>query len=79
MNGISKIALFIWAMKTPDVTPKINAFCSLHEMHPQFKSVIIDGAMVSEYFGCCGFKPCHDACQIALAMKNKWHDDWLKP
>jgi len=42
-----------------DLTPKINVFCSLHEMHPQFKSVIIDAAKVSNYFGCGSLKPCH--------------------
>lgn len=42
-NGISKIALFIWAVKTQDITPNIGALCSRYEMHTQFKSVVVNG------------------------------------
>jgi len=35
-NGIAKIALFVWAVKSKDVNPDIKAFCALHEMHTQF-------------------------------------------
>ena len=33
LNGIAKIALFIWAMKSQNVNLDIRAFCTLHEMH----------------------------------------------
>lgn len=32
-NGISKIALFVWAVKSQKLNPDIKAFCVLHEMH----------------------------------------------
>ena len=33
LNGIAKIALFIWAVKSHIVNLDIGAFCTLHEMH----------------------------------------------
>lgn len=56
-NGICKIALFIWAVKCQIVEPDVVAFCSLHEMHTQFKHVDIHGKKVTKYFGCSSFKP----------------------
>jgi hypothetical protein len=32
-NGIAKIALFIWALKSQRGNLYIGAFCSIHEMH----------------------------------------------
>lgn len=47
-------------------------------MRCQFESFLVEGVKVSKYFGCCSFKPYRDAKPIAPAMKNEWHDDWLK-
>ena len=70
-NGIAKIALFIWAVKSQDVNLDIRAFCALHEMHTQFRNKIVDGKTVIKYFGCCSFKPARGAKQISPASKNK--------
>jgi hypothetical protein len=32
-NGIAKIALFIWTVKSQRENLDIGAFCSIHEMH----------------------------------------------
>ena len=32
-NGIAKIALFVWAVKSQKANLDIGAFCNLHEMH----------------------------------------------
>ena len=32
-NGIAKIALFVWAVKSQRANLDIGAFCNLHEMH----------------------------------------------
>ena len=32
-NGVSKIALFVWAAKSQKLNPDNKAFCVLHEMH----------------------------------------------
>jgi hypothetical protein len=37
-NGIAKIALFIWAVKSQRENLDIRAFCSIYEMHTQFRS-----------------------------------------
>jgi hypothetical protein len=37
-NVIAKIALFIWAVKSQRGNLDIGAFCSLHEMHTQFRN-----------------------------------------
>jgi hypothetical protein len=70
-NGIAKIALFIWAMKSQRENLDIGAFYSLHEMHTQFRNKNADGKNVIKYFGCCSFKPARGAKQISLASKNK--------
>ena len=57
LNGIAKIALFIWAMKSQNVNLDIGAFCTLHEMHTQFRNKTVDGKNIVKYFGCCSFKP----------------------
>jgi hypothetical protein len=49
-NGIAKIALFIWAVKTQRGNLDIGAFCSLHEMHTQFRNKNVDGRTVIKYF-----------------------------
>jgi hypothetical protein len=75
-NGIAKIALFIWAVKSQRGNLDIGAFCSIHEMHTQFRSKMVDGKNVVKYFGCCSFKPARGAKQIAPASKNKWVENW---
>lgn len=69
-NGISKIALFIWAVKSQGVNPNIKAFCALHEMHTQFRNKPVDGKKVIQYFGYCSFKPTRNAKQIPTASKK---------
>lgn len=56
-NGIAKIALFVWAVKSEDVNPDIKAFCALHEMHTQISKKMVEGKKVIKYFGCSSFKP----------------------
>jgi hypothetical protein len=64
-NGIVKIALFVWAVKSQDVNLDIRAFCALYEMHTQFRSKNVDGKTIIKYFGCCSFKPTRGAKQIS--------------
>jgi hypothetical protein len=75
-NGIAKIALFIWVVKSQRGNLDIGAFCSIHEMHTQFQSKIVDGKSIIKYFGCYSFKQAHGAKQIAPASKNKWVENW---
>jgi hypothetical protein len=60
-NRITKIALFIWAVKSQRGNLDIGAFCSLHEMHTQFRNNNVDGRTIIKYFGCCSFKPARGA------------------
>ena len=75
-NGIAKIALFIWAVKSQNVNLDIGAFCTLHEMHTQFRNKTVDGKNIVKYFGCCSFNPTRGAKHIAPASKNKWVENW---
>ena len=75
-NGIAKIAVFVWAVKSQDANLDIRAFCALHVMHTQCRSKIVDVKNVIKYFGCCGFKPARLAKQISLASKNKRVENW---
>jgi hypothetical protein len=50
-NGIAKIALFIWTVKSQRENLDIGAFYSIHEMHTQFRSKMVDGKSVIKYFG----------------------------
>ena len=77
-NGIVKIALFIWAIKSQDVNLDIRAFCALHEMPTQFRNKNVDGKTIIKYFGCCSFKPARGAKQISSASKNKWVENWYR-
>jgi hypothetical protein len=77
-NDISKVALFIWVVKSQEVNLDIRALCSLHEMHCQFKNKMVNGTKVINCFGCCSFKPCRGAKQISPATENKWNDDSAK-
>jgi hypothetical protein len=77
-NGIAKIALFIWAVKSQSGNLDIGAFCSIYEMHTQFRSKMVDGKNVVKYFGCCSFKSARGAKQIASASKNKWIENWYR-
>jgi hypothetical protein len=70
-NGMAKITLFIWAVKSQRGNLDIGAFCSTHEMHTQFQSKMVDEKSVIKYFGCCSFKLARGAKQIAPASKNK--------
>jgi hypothetical protein len=75
-NGIAKIALFIWVVKSQRGNLDIGAFCSLHEMHTQFKNKNVDGISIMKHFGCCSFKPARGAKHISPASKNKWAENW---
>jgi len=77
-NGIAKIALFIWAVKSQNVNLDIGAFCTIHEMHTQFRNKIVDGKNIVKYFGCSSFKPARGTKQIAPASKNKWVENWYR-
>lgn len=70
--------MFIWVVKSQEVNLDIRAFCSLHEMHCQFKNKMVNGTKVINCFGCCSFKPCRGAKQISPATENKWNDDSAK-
>ena len=39
-------------MKSQNVKLDIGAFCSLHEMHTQFRNKTVDGKNIVKYFGC---------------------------
>jgi hypothetical protein len=56
-NRIAKITLFIWAVKSQRANLDIGAFCSLHEIHTQFRNKNVYGKNVIKYFGCCSFEP----------------------
>jgi hypothetical protein len=60
-NGIAKIGLFIWAVKSQRGNLDIGAFCSLHEMHTQFRNKNIDSRSIIKYFSCCSFEPARGA------------------
>jgi hypothetical protein len=77
-NGIAKIALFIWAVKSQKTNLDIGAFCNLHEMHTQFRNKMVDGKTIIKYFGCCSFKPALGAKQISPDSKNKWVENWYR-
>jgi hypothetical protein len=77
-NGMVKIALFIWAVKSRRGNLDIRVFCSIHDMHTQFQSKMVDGKGVIKYFGCCSFKQAHGAKQIAPTSKNKWVKNWYR-
>jgi len=77
-NGIAKIALFVWAVKSQKANLDIGAFCNLHEMHTQFRKKTVDGKTIIKYFGCCSFKPTQGAKQISPASKNKWVENWYR-
>jgi hypothetical protein len=77
-NGIAKIALFIWAVKSQKANLDIGAFCNLHEMHTQFRNKMVDGKTIIKYFGCCSFKPALSAKQISPDSKNKWVENWYQ-
>jgi hypothetical protein len=77
-NGMAKIALFIWTVKSQRGNLDVGAFCSIHEMHTQFRSKMVDGKSVIKYFGCCSFKQSRGAKQIAPASKNKWVENWYR-
>jgi hypothetical protein len=49
-NGMAKIVLFIWAVKSQRANLDIGAFCSIHEMHTQFQSKMVDEKSVIKYF-----------------------------
>jgi hypothetical protein len=49
-NGIAKIALFIWAVKSQRENLDIGAFCSIHEMHTQFRSKTVEGKKCHQIF-----------------------------
>lgn len=74
-SGISKIALFIWIVKSQELTPNVAIFCSLNEMHYQFKNGGIEAIKVINCSRCCSFKLCRNAKKIAPTIKNKWHDN----
>ena len=77
-NGIAKIALFVWAVKSQRANLDIGAFCNLHETHTQFRNKTLDGKTIIKYFGCCSFKPARGAKQISPASKNKWVENWYR-
>lgn len=75
-NGIVRLAQFIWAVRCQEASADISAFCELFEMHCQFKTKVVDGRVITKYFGCCAFKAARNAVQIAPAIRNKWDVDW---
>lgn len=37
-SGISKIALFVWEVKSQNVNPGIKVLCAFDEMHTEFRN-----------------------------------------
>jgi hypothetical protein len=71
-NAIVRLSVFIWALRSQGMSPDVEAFCRVHELHYQTKARA-DG--LHENFGCYNFAYRKDTKATVLSYCTKWPTD----
>jgi hypothetical protein len=72
-NAIVRLNVFIWALRSQGMSPDVEAFCRVHELHYQTKARA-DG--LYENFGCYNFAYRKDMKAPVLSYCIKWPTGW---
>jgi hypothetical protein len=72
-NAIVRLSVFIWALRSQEMSPDAKAFCRVHELHYQTKARA-DG--LHENFGCYNFVYRKDTKALVLSYRIKWPTGW---
>ncbi|KAJ1281521.1 hypothetical protein BS78_04G312600 [Paspalum vaginatum] len=79
-NGIARITQFMWACRSQNVEPSVDAFSRVFELYRQPKKAkFIDSreAFKTQY-GSCSFLPKKKGASIVVAQKNNdWTSQWF--
>jgi hypothetical protein len=73
LNAIVRHRVFIWALRSQEMSPDAEAFCRVHELHYQTKARA-DG--LHENFGCYNFAYRMDMKAPVLIYRTKWPTVW---
>jgi hypothetical protein len=68
-NAIVRLSVFIWALRSQEAEPLVEAFCRVHELHYQTKARE-DG--LHENFGCYNFAYRKDMKTPVVSYRTKW-------
>jgi hypothetical protein len=72
-NVIVRLSIFIRALRSQGMSPDVEAFCRMHELHYQTKARA-DG--LHENFGCYNFAYRKDTKALVLSYRTKWPTGW---
>jgi hypothetical protein len=77
-NAIVRLSVYIWALRSKGMSPNVEAFCWVHELHYQTKARA-DG--LHENFGCYNFAYRKDMKAPILGYRTKcptgWKSEWF--
>jgi hypothetical protein len=68
-NAIVRLSVFIWALRSQGMSPDVEAFCRVDELHYQTKARA-DG--LHKNFGCYNFAYWKDTKAPVLSYRTKW-------
>jgi hypothetical protein len=72
-NAIVRLSVYMWALRSQGMSPDVEAFCRVHELHYQTKARA-DG--LHENFGCYNFAYRKDTKAPVLSYRIKWPTGW---
>jgi hypothetical protein len=72
-NAIVRLSVYIWALRSQGMSPNVEAFSRVHELHYQMKARA-DG--LHENFGCYNFAYRKDMKASVLSYRTKWPTGW---
>jgi hypothetical protein len=72
-NAIVRLSVYIWALRSQGMSPNVEAFYQVHELHYQTKARA-DG--LHENFGCYNFVYRKDMKAPVLSYHTKWPTGW---
>jgi hypothetical protein len=75
-NALTRMGIFIWAMRSQGVEPNADCFCNIHELNCQTKAT--GKEQLHNSFICYTFKYWKDVRYLVLAYRSKWLASWTK-
>jgi hypothetical protein len=72
-NAIVRLNVFIWALRSQGMSPYVEAFCRVHELHYQTKA---RANGLHKNFGCYNFAYRKDTKAPVLSYRTKWATSW---
>jgi hypothetical protein len=75
-EALTKVGVFIWAMRSQGLEPDARCFCNIHEL--SYQTMATGKEQYHNNFGCYSFVPRSEANYHVPTFQKKWPGSWMK-